>query len=216
MSQITIGEYTKEQLFAILDKKDLSNVKRDLTKQGYSYTTNRRKGDNFRLTITGVPVYSIAADNFRKCCKEELGITDNIDFNKLALLVCFLEYDTNFVDLTLEQMEKRIKELKFTLSRKTIAKYLDILRRNNLLVTFYGEYVYYIPLDKTIFITNKEWKEFWNTVYNSNGYAYNYLTNQLGNRPYKKDKRYFGNALLPYYKSLVESATSIVKQYYQN
>ena len=74
-------------------------------------------------------------------------------------------------------MEKRIKELKFTLSRKTIAKYLDILRRNNLLVTFYGEYVYYIPLDKTIFITNKEWKEFWNTVYNSNGYAYNYLTN---------------------------------------
>lgn len=216
MGKLTLGEYTKEQLFAILGKKDLSNVKRDLTKQGYSYTTNGKKGNNFLLTITSVPVYPAAAENFRKCCREELGITENIDFDKLAILACFLEYDTNFVDLTQEQMESRIKELGFILSRKTIAKYLEIFERNNILVTFFGEYVYYIPLDKTRFITREEWLDFWDAVYNTNGHAYEYLIAELGNRPYKRNKKYFGNALVPAYKELVKHSTTIVKEIRNN
>lgn len=216
MSKLTLGEYTKEQLFTILGKKDLSNVKRDLAKLGYSYTTNNKRGDNYRLIITSVPVSAVNSDTFRKICKTELGITENIDFDKLAILVCFLEYDTNFVDLTLEQMENRIKEQGFILTRKTIAKYLEVFERNNILVTFFGEYVYYIPLDKTRFITKEEWLNFWDAVYNTNGIAYKYLVDELGNRPYKRNKRYFGNALVPAYKELVKRATTIVKEIRNN
>jgi len=216
MSKIELGEYTKEQLFTILGSKDLSNIKRDLTKQGYSYTTNNKRGNNYRLTITAVPVSTVKTDIFRNICKSELGITENIDFDKLAILVCFLEYDTNFVNLTLESMESRIKEEGFIISRKTIAKYLDILEQNNILVWFMSEYVYYVPLDKTKFITRKQWLVFWDTCYNGPKEIHLELSNLLGGRPYKRHKRYFGNALVPAYFELVENAKTIVKEIRKN
>ena len=216
MSKLTLGEYTKEQLFAILGSKDLSNIKRDLTKQGYSYTTNNKRGNNYRLTITAVPVSAVKTDNFRNICRNELGINENIHYDKLAILVCFLEYDSNFVNLTQEAMERRIKETGFILSRKTIDKYLEILERNDILVWFSSEYVYYIPLEKTKFITHKQWLMFWDALYNGPRYAYLELLDLLGNRPYKRLKRYFGNALVPAYFELVENARIIVKELYKD
>lgn len=216
MNKLTIGTYTKEQLFTILGSTDLSNIKRDLTKKGYTYTTNGKRGNNYRLEITAIPaaVSAVSFDNFRKCCKEELSIDDNLDFTKLAILICFLEYDTNFVDLTQEQMESRIREKGFIITRKTIAKYLDILERNNILVTFPSEYVYYVPLDKPKFITRETWLTFWDAYYNrvDNSNTYYTLLDLLGNAPKKRVKHYFGNALVPAYYTLVENAKEIVKE----
>lgn len=219
MDKIAIGTYTKEQLFTILGSTDLSNIKRDLTKKGYKYTTNGKRGNNYRLEITAVPaaVYSVSFDNFRKCCKEELGITENIDFEKLAILICFLEYDTNFVDYTLEQKERRIREEGFIITRKTIAKYLDILDKNNILWKTIGEYVYYVPLDNgPKFISRETWSMFWNTYYNSDNKSYYTLLALLGNKPKRRNKQYFGNAIIPAYWTLLENAKQIVKEIRNN
>lgn len=215
MTQITLGEYTKDQLLSALGSKDLSNAKRTLTKQGYSFTTNGKKGNNYRITITSlsIPVSAVAAENFRLCCQQELGVKDDIDFNKLAILVCFLEYDYDFINLTLEQMELRIKQQGFTLSRKTISKYLEILENNNLIVCFMSQYAYYVILDNgTKFIRRDQWLQFWDIYYNGDKYSYSDILDYLGGKPKKRHYRYFGNALVPAYKVLVENAKTIVKE----
>ena len=216
MTQLTLGEYSKEQLFSILGSTDLSNIKRDLTKKGYIFTTNRKRGDSYRLIITSVPVLPVNPESFRKFCKDELGIKENINFNKLALLVCFLEYDKDFINLSLDGMEHRIKEQGFILSKKTILKYLDILERNNILVELF-QYVYYVPLGYTYkFITREEYKAFWDTYYNGNNFVSKCLLEDLGNKPKKKFRKYFGNALVPAYQELVKQATVLVKEIREN
>lgn len=49
---IKSGTYTKEELILLTGKKDLSNIKRDLTKQGYKIKTNGRRGSDYRITIS--------------------------------------------------------------------------------------------------------------------------------------------------------------------
>lgn len=216
MTQLKVGEYSKEQLFSILGSTDLSNIKRDLTKQGYIFTTNGRRKDSYRLIITSVPVLPVNTETFRKFCIHELGITENINLDKLAILVCFLVYDKDFIDLSLDGMEYRIKEQGFTLSKKTILKYLNILERNNILVEL-AQYVYYVPLGHTYkFITREEYKAFWDTYYNGNNYVSKCLLEDLGNKPKKKFRKYFGNALVPAYQELVKQATVKVKEIRKN
>ena len=88
-----------------------------IVNNGYKYTTNNKRGNNYRLIITEIPVTTVNYDNFRNICINYLGTSKNIDFNKLALVLCFMQYDTRFIDLTFEQMERRIKDKGFVVSR---------------------------------------------------------------------------------------------------
>lgn len=76
--------YTKDQLYKIFESKDLSNIKRKLKSLGYEFTTNNRRGDNYRLTIINKVVTSVdKIVNFRDYCINELNAV-NIDYYKFA------------------------------------------------------------------------------------------------------------------------------------
>lgn len=156
---LKIKQYTKEELFDLVNTKDLSNAKRTLTRLGYEFITEGR-GDNYRLTITATPT------PFKMFCIEELGFNPNTDFEKLKtfLYVCFC--DETARELPFSALERMFAEERTPIERHTLSFWMKHLRKLGLLHIDKTEAIYFVSfsIDSKVYteeITKEKYVEAW-------------------------------------------------------
>lgn len=183
-------EYTKEELTNIFGTDKTCNITRKIESLGYKYETNKKKGKNYRLIITATP-----ENSFKEMCIKELGITAQTDFRVFGEFFYLFFGDEEFQQLPYVDMEKEMKKCGISITRQTIAKWVDRFKQKDL-INESNEYIYYSSSKTlgTIEITKEEylnaWKTYW--FYRYQGYEYNFcyceMCNKIGGAPIKKAK----------------------------
>lgn len=158
---IDMRTYAQQELCAIFNTNRNDEIKKKLTKLGYTFTTEGR-GKNIKITITGYQEPPLA--EFKEFCINEFGFDVRVDFNKLYTFFNTFFFDENFRKLPYIEMTRRIeKEMK--ISRQTISKWIKHLAKENVLGL--GDFTYYAHgydengNKQTVPITEKLYKDGW-------------------------------------------------------
>ena len=162
---IELKTYNQAEMFEILktDRNDV--VKRKLTAQGYTFTTEGR-GKNIKFILTGYeqPLHW----EFKRHCIDVLGYDVRTDFDKLYIFFSVFLYEADFRKLSYIQMTRHLEQ-KMQISRQTISKWIDKLLKENILGL--GDFTYYaqgydedgnkrtVEIDRQTY--NNGWSEYW-------------------------------------------------------
>lgn len=190
-NMLKITTYTRQDLESIFNTDRLDSIKRSLERLGYEFTTNGKRGNNLRLTITKTP------DAFKMFCINELGISAQADFNILRNFFYYFFCDEEFQQLPVGEMERVMSRDGKGVSRQTISKWIKFLRNKGIIYINEAECLYYVSFtigDETTVeeITQEQyklaWRKYWN-VRNAGGewaQAYNAMCKVNGGTVFKK------------------------------
>jgi len=162
---IELKTYNQTEMFELFktDRNDV--VKRKLTAQGYTFTTEGR-GKSIKFILTGYepPLHW----EFKRYCIDELGYDVRTDFDKLYVFFSVFLYEADFRKLSYIQMTRHLEQT-MQVSRQTINKWIDKLLNANILGL--GNYTYFahgydeegnkrtVEIDRETY--NNGWKEYW-------------------------------------------------------
>ena len=156
---LELREYTKEEIMSIcgFTTNKASNIKTNLERMGYQFTTNDKKGKNYRITITAIP-----QDRFKDLCVSKLGIPAQSDFRILKTFFYRFFCDDEFQQLPFEEMERELEQL----NRQIISKWANYFISKGWVNESTAEYTYYCTVKtaegvSAIPITKEEYAAAW-------------------------------------------------------
>ena len=156
---IECKEYTAPELwkyFGVRNNSGLEEKMTDTYKIGYTKTG---WGKNTRYTITAIP------NPFKVFCVFDLGFSPQTNFCKLRDFLFYLFNDEDFNGKPFEMMEAYLRIEGHSMSRQTIANYVQRLQDLDL-IGKWGDYVYYrvykhYGVQEHTVITKEEYNAAW-------------------------------------------------------
>ena len=127
--------YKFDEMADYLGTRSNQGMRRKLERYGVEFREEGR-GRMKTFTILSIP------DPFTMYCVFDLGIDYRTDFKKLRDFTFFLLGDKDFTGQSGEMMEEYLRNGGYPISRQTIAKYLALYERMDL-IAMNGELVYY-------------------------------------------------------------------------
>lgn len=188
---LKIATYTKEDLVEIFNTDRVDSIKRSLDRLGYRYISNGKRGKNLAITITETP------DAFKMFCINQLGVPAQSDFELLKTFFYFFFCDEEFQNLPVSEMARVLEKEDEPISRQTISKWIEFLRKKNIICADNSEYVYFATVSYnghvgSVEITKEEylkaWKAYWNVRNSGLPYsqAFNAMCKVNGGTVFKK------------------------------
>ena len=176
---------------SIFNTDRLDSIKRSLERLGYEFTTNGKRGNNFRLTITKTP------DAFKMFCINELGISAQSDFTILRNFFYYFFCDEEFQQLPVVEMERVMSREGKGTTRQTISKWIKFLESKDIIYINKDECIYYVSFtigDQAYVeeIEQKQYREAWRRYWNIRkaggewAQAYNAMCKVNGGTVFKK------------------------------
>ena len=132
---LEIKTYKFDDIADYLQTHSNQSIRRKLNRYGVKFQEEGR-GRMKTFTILSIP------DPFPLYCVFDLGIDYRTDFKKLRDFTFFLLRDDDFSGRSGEMMEEYLHNGGYQISRQTIAKYIALYERMDLIATN-GETVYY-------------------------------------------------------------------------
>ncbi len=182
-------KYRYDELTEYLKTSTVQATDRKLQSYDVQFTrTGRGAGSVYNITAINDP--------FRVYAVFELGASPQTDFKKLADFVYLILNDDAFKEMNPTMMEDYLKDKKLGIARQTLAKYIELLEKNNLISKSQSECVYYRVKEKDGVLKRESvsfdeykmaWQVFWNCV--NNGYdrpsAFCAMRKSFGGTPQK-------------------------------
>ena len=162
--------YTRKELVELYHTDRIDSIKRKLDRQGYTYTTSGR-GQDFTLTISGLP------PRFKTFCIEQLNFAPQTDFERLKVFLYQFFFDDYYRQLPIVTMARMLQQ-QFYISYQTLSNWIDKLEKKNIIYRSIAEFNYFAfgkderGNDITIPITEKLYKEAWNSYWKGNEISY--------------------------------------------
>lgn len=162
---LKITTYTKQDLIELFNTDRLDNIKRSLNRLGYEYTTNGKRGNDLKLTITKTP------DAFKMFCINELGVSAQSDFTLLRNFFYYFFCDEEFQQLPATQMANIMQNDNKYICRQTVVKWIEFLRNKGIIQIDNYNAVYYVSftVGKNVYIeeiTKEKYLEAWHKYWN--------------------------------------------------
>ena len=156
---LEVGTYTLEEMRGILGTNDTQGINRKLERYGVIFERNGR-GNTTTYIIQAIQ------DPFKIFAITQLGFDANTDFRKVRNLYYYFFNDEEFSAMPDEVKEVRMKEREKPLTRQSIARYLTVLERNELINRHTNNFIYYFAYKQTQRIVSREeyskaWREYW-------------------------------------------------------
>lgn len=154
---IELRTYTIQELSEILGSNGKQAIDNKLNSWGITFTSSGR-GNSREYEVTAIK------NPFKIYCITELGFDNHHDFTKVLNFYYQFFNDEEFAAMPDEVKEQRMRELNQSISRQTIAKYIEKLNAKGFLTTHGTNYIYYFAYKNNQLITSKEeyckaWRE---------------------------------------------------------
>ena len=154
--------YTRAELVKMFGNGTNQGLTRKLTRNGIAYRSEGR-GQEFKITVTG------KEKPFKVFCMNEFGLDGRTDYQKLRNFYYYFFNDEEFRAMPDEVKEARMEAEGKHLSRQTITRYTELLRKANLMEWDTTRFVYYFAYKNTQRIVERSeysqaWKEYWETI----------------------------------------------------
>ena len=185
-------EYTITELEKIINSNGKQAVDRKLSSRGVQFTSTGR-GQNRIYTITQIP------DPFKMYAIVKLGIPAQADFIKIRNIYYYLLCGEGFAESPLVEMERILEKDGSRITRQTISKWIDYLRKIDYITYSASDFTYYVirnlPNGKKEYdvVDAKTYKKGWAIYHHwihieGSKSAYSRMYNTINGHPYKKAK----------------------------
>lgn len=191
-------EYSAFELRKYMKVKGNKALKDKLNRYLIDYSCDGR-GDTAIFQIHNI------SDPLRVYCVFELAFPYNTDFTKLSYFLHFFYENPDFNGKPMEMMEEELRTTEYGMSRQTISKYLEHLKKINYIAESF-EFVYYKVYKKYgvqthDIITEEQYRYAWRQYFeyrelhpeDNSRPAYAYMYSKFGGVP-RKQAKYEENA----------------------
>ena len=175
---LELKSYTKPEMTAMLESRDIQALKRKLNRYNVEYEVQGR-GENAIFTIKKIN------KPFKLYCIMNLGVGANTDFRKLRNFYYYYFNDEEFRAMPDEVKEGRMRDVHKDVSRQAIASYTKKLEENNLIYKDTKNFIYYFAYMGEQRIVEKSeysqaWREYWRDIEETSDYWFA-ITNMICN-----------------------------------